>query len=418
MNVIQRLRRKFIFVATIAVVIIIFVALGLIDAAVYLQEKGQVETIMQRISDNDGVLHHAPAPDDNAWFNLNWSDDTPEFAYQIRYFSILADKDGIVKRVNVDHIASFTEAEAVQYAQTTLDAGQEKGFFKKNLATYAYWITVRANGDHLIVIMDCTRDMAAVDTFIRSSVLLGIICILLYVLIVAAMSKVAVRPFVENMEKQKRFITNAGHELKTPVAIISANTETMELINGKSEWTTSILKQVRRLSNLINDLILLAKMDEEAQAEITFEAVDVTAAVNAVADSFRQVLVDSGKNLVTTVEADVSIPSQEKFLYEMINILVDNAVKYCDDGGTVAVTLRRRKKGKGAVFAVANTYVGGETADYTRFFERFYRGDTSHNSKKSGYGIGLSMAEEFAKILRGKLQVSYRDRMITFTVTF
>lgn len=107
MNVIQRLRRKFIFVATIAVVIIIFVALGLIDAAVYLQEKGQVETIMQRISDNDGVLHHAPAPDDNAWFNLNWSDDTPEFAYQIRYFSILADKDGIVKRVNVDHIASL-----------------------------------------------------------------------------------------------------------------------------------------------------------------------------------------------------------------------------------------------------------------------------------------------------------------------
>ena len=230
------------------------------------------------------------------------------------------------------------------------------------------------------------------------------------------MCNVAIRPFVRNMENQKRFITNAGHELKTPIAIISANAEAIEMLNGQSQWTDSILKQVRRLSNLIQDLIMLSKMGERSQVDLVITDVNLSETVHAVADSFQQLAIDAEKTLTTAIADGIHVKGDSKCLYELVNILVDNAVKYCDDKGTIDVSLRRGRLGKGAVVAVTNTYADGANVDYSRFFERFYRGDTSHNSQKAGYGIGLSMAEELTKLMGGKINVSYKAQRITFTV--
>jgi signal transduction histidine kinase len=218
------------------------------------------------------------------------------------------------------------------------------------------------------------------------------------------------------MENQKRFITNAGHELKTPIAIISANAETIEMINGKSQWTGSILKQVRRLNNLITDLITLSKMGERSQTDLNMVSVDVSDTVQTVTESFQPMVTDEQKTLVSHIQPDLHIVSDAKCLYELVNILVDNAVKYCDDGGTIDVTLKSGKKNKGIIVTVANNYADGKNVDYSRFFERFYRGDESHNSQKSGYGIGLSMAEELTQLLKGKISVNFKDGIITFMI--
>ena len=276
--------------------------------------------------------------------------------------------------------------------------------------------TTNDDGSFLIVILDCTRDVAAVASFMRYSLWFGLGCVILYVIILAAMCNVAIRPFVRNMENQKRFITNAGHELKTPIAIISANAEAIEMLNGQSQWTDSILKQVRRLSNLIQDLIMLSKMGERSQVDLVITDVNLSETVHAVADSFQQLAVDAEKTLTTAIADGIHVKGDSKCLYELVNILVDNAVKYCDDKGTIDVSLRRGRLGKGAVVAVTNTYADGANVDYSRFFERFYRGDTSHNSQKAGYGIGLSMAEELTKLMGGKINVSYKAQRITFTV--
>lgn len=235
-------------------------------------------------------------------------------------------------------------------------------------------------------------------------------------LIVSVLSKRALRPFIRNMENQKRFITNAGHELKTPIAIISANTEALALISGQNEWTDNILKQVSRLSKLINDLITLAKVGEASPQDVVLTEVNLTPIVRSAADSFRPVVADAGKIMETDAEDDITARAEMRFFGELVNILLDNAVKYCDDGGLIHVSLTTRKNGKGAVLAVSNDYKEGGHIDYSRFFERFYRGDTSHNSAKAGYGIGLSMAEDLTKLMKGKISVRWEKGVITFQV--
>ena len=417
MDMIKKLRRKFILVATVGVVIIVAGALGRINTISYMRMEAQVETILSYISQNGGKVPLYTSPKETSWFGeTDWSQNTPDFSYQLRYFSILVDGEGYARDINIANIAAFTKEEAIQYARTTVAKGQPQGFFEKNKASYGYMITPQPNGDYLIVIMDCTRDVAAVRTFMRYSLWFGVGCIILYVVILAALCNLAIKPFIRNMENQKRFITNAGHELKTPIAIISANAEAIEMLNGQSQWTDSILKQVRRLSNLIQDLILLSKMGERSQVDLVITDVNFSDTVKTVSDSFQQLAIDAEKTLTTAITDNVRLKGDSKCLYELVNILVDNAVKYCDDGGSIEVALRRSRLGNGVVLDVSNTYVDGANVDYSRFFERFYRGDVSHNSQKAGYGIGLSMAEELTKLMGGKIFATYKGDRITFTV--
>lgn len=421
MNMIKKLRRQFILVATVAVIIIVVGALSLINALTYMRMESEVQSILTYISQNDGYAppHTPPRTTGSwllAWDDSNWASDTPEFTYQTRFFSVHVNAAGYATDINIKHIAAFSEDEAIQYARTTVAEGKPQGFFKKNRATYAYTITKHPGGSYLIVILDCTRDVAAVQSFMRYSAWFGFACIVLYVLILIAFCNLAIKPFVRNMENQKRFITNAGHELKTPIAIISANAEAMELINGKSQWTTSILHQVKRVSNLINDLIMLSKMSEGSQLELHIVQVNVTTIVTNIIESFQTMAEEQQKQLDHDVASQIVIKSDEKCVYELINILVDNAVKYCDDGGKIHVSLNAGRKGKGAIVAISNTYAEGSKIDYSRFFERFYRGNESHDSAKAGYGIGLSMAEELTQVLKGRLAVSYKDGEITFAV--
>lgn len=418
MNIIKKLRRKFIVIAIAAVFLIVFGALSLINAISYTRMESQCMNVLQYISQNGGNIPPHSTPPSTSWIgNGSWSDDTPDFSYQIRYFSVLVNANGYAEKINIANIAAFTEQEAIQYARTTVAEGKSQGFFKKNKATYGYMITKNDDGTYLIVIMDCTRDVAAITDFMRDSAWLGLICIILYTLILVALSNIAIQPFIHNMENQKRFITNAGHELKTPIAIISANAETIEMISGKSQWTGNILKQVRRLNNLITNLIMLSKMGERSQADLNMVSLDVSDTVQTVTESFQPMVMDEQKTLVSHIQPSLYIVSDAKCLYELVNILVDNAVKYCDDGGTIDVTLKSSgKKNKGIIVTVSNNYANGKNVDYSRFFERFYRGDESHNSQKSGYGIGLSMAEELTKLLKGKISVNFKDGIITFMI--
>ena len=417
MNVIKKLRRKFILISTATVTIIVIGALSLVTSVAYIRINAQIDSFLIYISQNNGRISEHKLPPNTTWFSeTDWTGDTPDFPYQLRYFSVLVDEQNYIKEINIKNIAAFTETEAIQYAQMAVQKDKSNGIFKKDRASYAYQITKLPNNDTLIVIMDCTRDMAIIQDFIQDSIELGLVCIILYIIILAILSKLAIKPFIRNMENQKRFITNAGHELKTPIAIISANTEAIELINGKNQWTENILKQIQRLSKLINELITLSKMSEYSTENLCFTSTNFSEITIEVAKSFQQMATDQEKSLKYQVKPDVSILSEYKYLYELVNILIDNAVKYCDDKGLVEVKLSQSKKT--ATLSVTNDYIDGKNIDYSRFFERFYREDTSHSSEKSGYGIGLSIAEELVKLLKGTIKVSYNKGKITFIVKF
>lgn len=223
---------------------------------------------------------------------------------------------------------------------------------------------------------------------------------------------------MRNMENQKRFITNASHELKTPVAIISANTEALELVSGKSEWTGNIIKQTKRLTNLINDLVALARVGEIEKEDMKLEDVDISQATETIAGDFRQVAAERGKTLETRIPPGVHVQSEEKLFGQILGILLDNAVKYCDEKGSVQVEVTTEKKEKGFAIIISNDFAEGKDIDYTKFFERFYRHDISHSSQIKGYGVGLSMAADIVQILDGTIDVSWKEGRISFRLDF
>lgn len=418
MDMIKTLHRKFILIATLSIVTIVAVALGVLNGMLYFVVRGEIHYVLDYISENGGSISGGRQPESRSWFaDGSWAQDTPEFSYQTRYFSVVLDPDGTAKVINVNHIAAFSAKEAVETSLQAFQSGNTEGFFKKDKASYAYKTTATGEG-LLVVIMDCTRDIAAVNAFFRYSSLFGLLCIAGFVAIITIFSKRAIRPFQQNAENQKRFITNAGHELKTPVAIISANAEALELVGGKNEWTSNIIKQVGRLTGLIDDLVLLAKVGEASGKDIRLVDVDLSRCAANGADSFRQLAEDQGKRLTADILPNLHGEAEPKFANELVSILLDNAVKYCDEGGHIHLSLVRKKLGGGILLSVDNDYAAGKGVDYSRFFERFYRGDTSHASGKSGYGIGLSMAADMVKLMGGKLFVTYQSGRIAFAVEF
>lgn len=421
MNLIKKLRHRFILLATLAVFIIVAGALGLINMMGFYAMREHCLDTMAYITQNGGTLPTRFRPSESGTWSLlpgiTWPEDTPEFAYQIRYFSIRLDSSNHITAANVKNIVAFSEEQAVEFAGTILNSSSDTGFIHKNKARYGYMKTALSDGGMLIVILDCTREFSDVHTFLSYSIWFGFFCIVLYVIIFAFLSNRAIEPFVKNLENQKRFITNASHELKTPLAIISVNAEAMEMMNGKNQWTQGIIKQVRRMSSLISHLILLSKAGEADKAQLNIVPFSASAILLPLKEDFDLLARDQGKKLVLSCEDNLTAKSDERYIKEILHILLDNAVKYCDEGGTILLSASRGKK-KGTVrFVVSNDYKEGEHVDYSRFFERFYRNDESHNSKKSGYGIGLSIARELSSLLSIPLTVEYKDGRIAFVLT-
>ena len=227
-------------------------------------------------------------------------------------------------------------------------------------------------------------------------------------------SRNLVQPFIENDEKQKRFITNASHESKTPLAVISANTEMTEAVGGKTKWTESTRRQVGKLQTLIEDLVVLSRLDEMRDLPLT--EMDLSALTTETVESLRDVIEGSGRQLIVDIAPGLWGKVERRSFQQLVSILLDNASKYCDENGKVEVKLVPQKRGKGVGLTISNTYAEGKNVDYSRFFERFYREDASHNSAKAGFGIGLSMGKEIVGRLDGKIKVSYADDVISFDI--
>ena len=247
------------------------------------------------------------------------------------------------------------------------------------------------------------------------SVIIAFLSVFVFWLVVVSLSRRAVEPSIKTLQTQKRFITNASHELKTPVSIISADAEVLEAVNGENEWTRSIINQSNRLNDLISALVSLTKAGENEKFHLA--DVDMTQLATKAAQDFAPVIQQAGKTLQTHIQDDVHAQAELRSITEVLNILLDNSAKYCDDGGMVDITLAPRQGIRGGVaLTVSNDYKDGAGQDYSRFFERFYRADESHNSGKQGFGIGLAMAQELVTRMNGTVDASWHDGRISFTV--
>ncbi len=402
----RKLRLKFIGIATLSVLIVLVIVLGSINLITYRNAISDIYTRLDFISKNSDTILKTEEIE-----KMKNKEITPETQYDTRYITVMVDSSGNIVDFNAEHIAAIEDSEISDFIAYAVSRDSVRGIFIYDNLSYAYLKTPM--GDMVkLTIMDCTRSVSTVNYLMRFSIYIGILSMLFVILILSIFARRVVYPYIKNSEAQKEFITNASHELKTPLAVISANTEVIEMINGKSEWTDSTVKQVSRLSELISQLVVLSRLEEKQ--DIVLSDVDMSAETKSVMESFKSIAETQGITLKTDIADDIHVQADQKGLRELVNILMDNAVKYCDENGTVDVSLS--KKGKNAMFIVSNDYAAGEGVDYKQFFERFYREDKSHNSEKQGYGIGLSMAESLVRMFKGKISVNYKKPVISFTV--
>jgi len=193
--------------------------------------------------------------------------------------------------------------------------------------------------------------------------------------------------------------------------VIRSNAEMEEIINGENEWTESTIRQVDRMSGLINNLVMITKtkeMEDSSEVNVSDVVSGCAKEYSALADS-REITISK------EIEEDIKITTNESKLRQLVVILLDNAVKYCDENGNITVSLEKIKKGKNTIhLEVSNTYAEGKDLDYSKFFDRFYREDTSHNIDTGGYGIGLSIAKSICDQFEGSIKAEWKDDVISF----
>jgi histidine kinase (sensor protein), putative len=407
----RKLKIRFILLASAAIVCILLTMIAVLNSVRFLQTNGEIQAVLNILSANNGDF---PSVEETAE-SLQNDRITIDTIYQYRYFSVVYKEDRTLYSTNLDHLSNLSKEQALSYANKVIKDSRSSGVFKVGSQFYSYQITQDSNTKrYLLVVLDSTNYLESRNDFFWLSIQLCFYSFIFFVLVVSGFSNFAIRPYIKNYENQKRFITNAGHELKTPLAIISANTELQELMTGENEWTESTKDQVKRLSNLINQMVVLARLEE--QPDVTLVDVNFSEVVKKVAGNFKSVIEKAGKKYEIKLQEDIHVKATEDELYELVSILIDNACKYCDEDGQIFVTLTKAKRGKRARLTVANSYADGKNVDYSRFFDRFYREDESHNQKQPGYGIGLSMAESLVRIFKGRIWVSYKKGLIGFTV--
>lgn len=256
---IRRLRCTFVMVSVCSVAAVLFVILGVVNLMNYRQVVGDVDRILDILAENNGSFPERGVPEEEPERDRRGAPPgiSPETPYESRYFTVYFNEDEDVIRADVGRIAAVDESEAAAYAEEVNKRPGNRGF----LHNYRY-VKTDEGGTPMVIFLDCGRSLAQVRGFLTVSASVAAAGTGAVFLLLILFSKRAVKPYVESYEKQKRFITDAGHEIKTPLTIIDADAEIIALETGENEWVEDIRKQIQRLKELTEDLIFLSKMEE------------------------------------------------------------------------------------------------------------------------------------------------------------
>lgn len=325
-----------------------------------------------------------------------------EATYETRYFTVALDAAGSAVAVDTSSIAAVTAQEAQALAEELAAAGETEGFHG-NYRYRAVPYTGELAGDlataqTMYIFVDCTTELESFDTLLQSSIVMSCVGLLLVLVLVIMLSGFVVRPIAESYEKQKRFITDASHEIKTPLSVIDAADEVVEIEYGESEWTQSIHDQVARLADLTNRLVFLSRMDEGADG-FAMEELSLSQVVEQAAEPYAAVARARGKTLCCEVEPGLSCRGDSKALSQVVELLLDNALQYSSEGSEVRLVADH--SGRRCRIVVQNECDQLPEGDLDRLFERFYRADSSRSSETGGSGVGLSVVRAIAEAHKG-----------------
>lgn len=402
---IKKLRQKFILISMFSLTFVIAIIIGIINIHNYSSIVKRADEKLELIINNNGIF---PREKDNKIMPPD-NKMSPEAPFETRYFSVTFNNNGEVIKVNIDRIAAIDELSAESYATSLYDNSKTKGFFKN----YRYQSKTR-DTETLYVFIDCQHDLITFREFLYASLLFSLIGITTIFLLVFFSSKIILKPISESYEKQKHFITDASHELKTPLTVIDASADVLEMEVGENEWITSIKDQVTRLTKLTEDLLMLSRMNETNR--VIFTDFSLSEVLEDSIKRFESVAISQGKTIETNIPNNISYNGEINMISQLFSILLDNALKYTNEKGLIKVSLSETEKNKKIVFY--NTCENIEIGNHDYLLERFYRKDSSRNSNTGGHGIELSIAKSIIDNHKGKINIKSDDgKSITITIT-
>lgn len=396
---IKKLRIKFVVVAILSVFVTLSILMTTINVMNYLKVIRDADQILYMLKENEGAF---PEYTRQAVGNERnyFSKETP---FESRYFSVEIDEDGDFRYIDTNQIEAIDSMTARKYAKQIYKQSRHNGFY----SNYRYLVYNGSGGSTVILFLDCMKGLANFHYFLYASVWISLIGLVIVSFLITIVSGRIMKPVLESYEKQKRFITDAGHEIKTPLATINADVTVLEMEGLETnEWIADIKHQTGRLTTLTNDLITLSRM-EEPDTEIEMIAFPISEVVLECAKSFEARARMEHKKYTIQIIPDLSYTGDTKSIKHLVSILLDNAFKYSPEDGTIRISLH--KHGKGLELVVYNTATNIKKENISHLFDRFYRLESSRNSQTGGYGIGLSIAHAIVDKHRGKITAGTSD---------
>ncbi len=403
----------------ISIIVVLMAIIGTITLINYNKTVDNIDKVLTVLVDNDGKFNGLDFGDDNLKNtdgnnnkdNLNHQKDYGEFTketpYWTRFFSVKFTNSNPDPAVDTSMIASVSKEEAINMAKETIDSNSMIGFY----GAYRYKVKI-ADDFKLVVFVDCTKEMRFVRYFAFTGTWISLVGIIAVFIIVFIFSKIVFNPVKRTYDKQKRFVTNAAHELKTPLTIISANNELIDAEYNSLDETQAIDKQVKKLTIMINNLTLLSKLDEEDKNVDLKEKVDLTKLSNDLIEPFKVIFESRNIKFNFFVDDNCYIKGNTNLISQLLSLLIDNANKYA----LTYIDFEVRIVGKGVELKTSND-ADIDEKNPNLLLERFYRNDKARG-KIEGSGIGLSVVNEIVKLHKGTIKLNASNNVYSCLIKF
>lgn len=403
----------------ISIIVVLMAIIGTITLINYNKTVDNIDKVLTVLVDNGGKFNNLDFGDDNLENtdgnnnkdNLNHQKDHGEFTketpYWTRFFSVKFTNSNPDPAVDTSMIASVSKEEAIDMAKETIDSNSMIGFYG------AYRYKVKITDDFkLVVFVDCTKEMRSIRYSVFTGTWISLVGIIAVFIIVFIFSKIVFNPVKRTYDKQKRFVTNAAHELKTPLTIISANNELIDAQYNSLDETQAIDKQVKKLTIMINNLTLLSKLDEEEKNVDLKEKVDLTKLSNDLIEPFKVIFESRNIKFNFFVDDNCYIKGNTNLISQLLSLLIDNANKYA----LTYINFEVRIVGKGVELKTSND-ADIDEKNPNLLLERFYRNDKARG-KIEGSGIGLSVVNEIVKLHKGTIKLNASNNVYSCVIKF
>lgn len=406
----KKMRWRFIGSAMAAFAAVVLTLLCAVNIWNYQNVTAQQDGMLAKLMELEDHKADFPHEQNGPLFHVfqDESPFSPEVQYTLRFFAVYYDADGAMLRTNLDYIASLSESDAQAYADKVIARGRMRGY------EGGYRYNVRTLGDETeVLFLNSEREIQAMLFLRLMTLAIAAASLAVVFVLIVLFSRRAILPYLKNMEAQKQFITNASHELKTPLTAISTSADVLAMEHGDDEWIHNIQAQSVRLSRLIASLVTLSRLDEENPFPNRAEF-SLSDAIWEICEPFASLARAKNRRYTQIIADGMMITGDRTAIQQMISILMDNALKYSPEDGEI--NLQAQIAGRRAKITVANSINSDLHIDTSRLFERFYRADESHSNAVNGTGIGLSIAAATVRAHDGKISASQIGDRIEFRV--